>query len=216
MSTETEQETSLLIGVLGATGKVGKQFVRLALEQGHAVRALARDAGRLEPSSHPRLDAVVGDANKAVDAAAVVAGVDVLVSCLGNVAGSRIMSASFEHILAAAAARTTVPRCVFITTIGCGGTSWLVKQLLSLIGRRAAFQDYEAADERVRNESSVPCVLVRPAALTDKPGRGTYRATERTNGTFAKPIPRADVARFLVDAVTDTRWDRKAVQLSGR
>ena len=86
--------------------------------------------------------------------------------------------------------------------------------MLIVIGGTASFQDYETADGRVRQESVVPCVLVRPSALTDKPGMGTYKVTERKSGTFAKPIARADVARFLVAAVTNTQWDGKGVQLS--
>ena len=74
MRTETEQTESLLIAVFGGTGGLGKQLVRLALEQGHSIRALVRNANKLEPQSHPRLEAVVGDATKADDVAAVVTG----------------------------------------------------------------------------------------------------------------------------------------------
>lgn len=215
---KTSHTGPMKVAVLGGTGNTGKHFVRQALDAGHDLRLLARNASKVEPREHPRVDVVVGDATKPEDVAKVVAGVDVVVSCLGNVKRLMIMEKSFNNILTAAAAQAKVPRCLFVTTIGCGGTSTIIKWMLIIIGRhKAGIDDYERADKRVREESSVPCVLVRPYALTDKPGNGKYRAKEEQNGTFMKPIPRADVAKFLVDAVTDTRWDgKRGIQLGGK
>ena len=204
------------VAVLGATGKVGRHFVSQALEAGYSLRALVRNPAKLEPREHHQLEAVVGDATKLEDVTKLVSGVDVVVSCLGNVGKIHIMTPAFENILTAAAQQEKMPRCLFITSIGCGGSSWVVKQLLMMIGGRAGFQDYDRADSLVLNESRVPCVLVRPAALNDKEGTGKYKVSEK-DGTFARPIPRADVAKFLVDAVSDKRWDGKpGIQLSGR
>lgn len=212
------KKPTYLVAILGATGKMGKLFVQQALDAGHTLRALVRNAAKLEPSEHLRLEAVVGDATRRDDVAKVVAGADVVVSCLGNVGKHHIMLHAFENILAAAAAQPAIPRCLLITSVGCGGISWLVKQMLILIGGdKAGFQDYDLADSRVLDESTVPCVLVRPYALTDKQGSGKYKATEKHNATFMRPIPRADVATFLVDAAIDKRWDGKpGIQLGGR
>jgi len=204
--------------VLGATGNIGRQFINQALRAGHAVRAFARNRAKFNQSDSPDIEVFEGDATNAGDVARAVAGADVVVSCLGNVGKHHIMLQSFENILAAAAAQPTIPRCLLITSVGCGGTSWLVKQMLILIGGdKAGFQDYDRADSRVLDESTVPCVLVRPYALTDKQGNGKYNATEKQNATFMRPIPRADVATFLVDAMVDKRWDGKpGIQLGGR
>lgn len=204
------------IAVLGGTGKLGRLFVQLALDAGPAVRALDRNPGRENALEHPNLQTVVGDATKLDDVTALITGTDVVVSCLGNVGDLLIMDKAAETILAAAAAQPRVPRCMFISSVGCGGTSWLIKQVLTLMGSRAGFADYEAADLRIREQSAVPCVLVRPYALTDKPGTGRYHATEKQRATFMRSISRADVARFLLDVVTDTRWDGKpGVQMGG-
>ena len=214
---QTLDGSRLLIAVLGATGQVGRFFVELALARGHTVRALVRNDARLESRDHPKVQAVVGDATDPEDVAAVVRGADAVVSCLGNVGEHRIMEKTFKNILAAAAAQEETPRCLLITTTGCGGTSWLVKQGLMLVLGRASFMDYETADKLVRENDSVPTVLVRPYALTDKPGNGAYKATLKRRATFAKPIPRADVALFLADALMDRQWDsRGGVQVSGR
>ena len=127
------------------------------------------------------------------------------------------MEAAANNVLTAAAAQSEPPRCIFISSIGMGDSSWLIGRLLRIIGGKASFEDYDRADARIRAEETVPFVLVRPAALNDKPGTGKYRASDTWKGTFARPIPRADVAKFLVDAVADMGWDRKpGVQIGGK
>jgi len=125
------------------------------------------------------------------------------------------MEKAADAILQAAAAQPNPPKCLFVSSIGCGGTSWVVKQMLQMIGGRSSFADYERADARISREGEVPYVLVRPAALKEKPGNGKYRAF-RGDGTFARPITKEDVAAFLLDAISSNRWDgQRGYQLAG-
>ena len=123
-----------------------------------------------------------------------------------SVKGVLIMEKAAEAILQAAAAEPNPPKCVFVSSIGCGGTSWVVKQMLQMIGGRAGFADYERADARISSEMNVPYVLIRPAALKEKPGNGKYRVFQG-DGTFARPITKEDLAAFLLDATESDRWD---------
>jgi len=117
--------------------------------------------------------------------------------------------------LQASAEQSKPPKCLFVSSIGCGGTSWVVKQMLQLIGGRSSFADYERADARISREEKVPYVLVRPAALKEKPGNGKYRVFQG-DGTFARPIAKEDVAAFLLDAISSNQWDgRGGLQLAG-
>lgn len=89
-------------------------------------------------------------------------------------------------------------------------------QLLRLINGRAGFEDYERADARIARETHVPYVLIRPAALKEKPGNGKYRVFQ-SDGTFARPMAKEDVAAFLFDAVGSDQWNGKGgFQLAGR
>lgn len=208
------KHTTLNIALLGATGGVGGHFLKRALDAGHRVRALVRNRSRLEAGPH--LTAIRGDATNPDDVAVLIANVDAVVSCVGNPRGALIMERTANAVLAAAARHPDPPKCMFVSSIGCGGTSWIVKQLLWLIGGRRGFSDYDRADARISGETRVPYVLVRPAALNRKPGTGRYRVFA-SDGTFAKPIPRADVARFLFDALTTDAWDGQGgFQLAGR
>jgi hypothetical protein len=158
---------------------------------------------------------VKGEVTDASDVQSVIDQTDVVVSCLGNVKGVMVMERAAEAILQAAAAQSNPPKCLFVSSIGCGGSSWVVLQLLRLINGRAVFADYERADARVAREGNVPYVLIRPAALKEKPGNGKYRVFQG-DGTFARPMTKEAVAAFFFDAVGSDQWDGKGgFQLAG-
>lgn len=202
------------IALFGATGAVGGYFLNKALAAGHEVIALARSPEKL--ATRPNLRAVKGDVTDASGVRDVINQADVVVSCLGNVKGVMIMEKAAEAILQAAAAQPNPPKCLFVSSIGCGGTSWIVLQLLRLFNGRAGFDDYERADERIARETQVPYVLIRPAALKEKPGNGKYRVFQG-DGTFARPMAKEDVAAFLIDALESDQWvGEGGFQLAGR
>jgi len=205
------------IAVFGATGKVGTHFIEQALRAGYEVRAFVRNRVKLSQTVAEKVEIFEGDALNSADVERAVVGVDVVVSCLGGTGKRPIMYTAYNNIMTAAAKQPQLPRCIMISSVGLGGTSWLIKLMLTMIAGKAAIADFEQADKRVREETVVPYVLVRPYALTDKPGSGRYHATQKQNATFMRPIPRADVATFMVDAVADNRWDGKlGIQLGGK
>ena len=201
------------IALFGATGAVGGHFLNKALSAGHEVVALVRTPEKLRENTS--LSALKGDVTSPSDVTRPISGADVVVSCLGNVKGVLIMEKAAETILQASAEQSKPPKCLFVSSIGCGGTSWVVKQMLQLIGGRSSFADYERADSRISLEGKVPYVLVRPAALKEKSGNGKYRVFQG-DGTFARPMAKEDVAEFLLDAISSNQWDgRGGLQLAG-
>ena len=201
------------IALFGATGAVGGHFLNKALAAGHEVTALVRTPEKLIENTS--LSALKGEVTSPSDVAKPISGADVVVSCLGNVKGVLIMEKAAEAILQTAAEQSNPPKCLFLSSIGCGGTSWIVKQMLQMIGGRSSFADYERADARISREEKVPYVLVRPAALKEKPGNGKYRVFQG-DGTFARPMAKEDVAEFLFDAISSNQWDgRGGLQLAG-
>jgi putative NADH-flavin reductase len=217
--------SSLTIALLGATGNVGGQYARLALDAGHSLRALARNPAKLDPvipngADNPKVTAITGDATNPDDIATLIDGADVVVSCVGNPHPSKgiyIMAATANAVLDVAAKQPDPPRCIFISSVGMGDTSWFIYKMLELTGRdKASTADYETADQRLRTETTVPVTIVRPYALNNKPPKGTCNVTTKSRMHFAKPIARPDVAAFLLDATTNPRWDGPTgVQISG-
>ena len=201
------------ITLFGATGAVGSHFLNKALAAGYEVKALVRTPKKL--NEHSNLSALKGDVTSPSDVAKVILSADVVVSCLGNIKGVLIMEKAAKTILQAAAAQSNPPRCLFVSSIGCGGSSWIVLQILRLINGRAGFEDYERADALISREVEVPYVLVRPAALKEKPGNGKYRVFQG-DGTFARPMAKEDVAEFLFDAISSNKWNGQGgIQLAG-
>ncbi|MEM7371937.1 MAG: NAD(P)-binding oxidoreductase [Bacteroidota bacterium] len=202
--------------VFGATGKVGSHFVNQALAAGYNIKAFVRSPEKYSLSGNPKVEVVKGDATNFEDVTNAVSGVDILVSCLGN-PGRKIfiMEQAYDHIMKAAAAQTTPPRCLMISSIGIGGSSGFVKFLLQLIGGKEGFQVFERAEKRVLEEKKVPFVVIRPAGLTDKDGKGTYRIIDKPTVFFPKFISRSDVATCFVDCLKDTSFDGKAIMIEG-
>ena len=201
------------IGIIGASGGVGRHVLRQALEGGHEVQALVRDPAKLELSGG--FEVIHGDATIQHTVNTLVEGNDVVISCVGNAKNHFIMEKAAQAILTAARNQKKTPKCLFISAIGCGGTSWLVKLVFTIIGGRKSLADYEKADGLISSEMLVPVVLVRPSGLQDRPGTGEYRPFTG-DGTFARPISRADVAQFLMDAASSSKWDgNQGIQLAG-
>ncbi|MDG1100484.1 MAG: SDR family oxidoreductase [Saprospiraceae bacterium] len=165
-------KNKMTITVFGANGNLGSHFVNQALEAGFKIKAFVRNSSTYEYSNNSKVEVIEGNATNIEDVEKAVTKTDVIVSCLGNPKKVQIMYKSHDNILTATSKQTNIPKCILISSIGCGGTSWIIKQMLTLIGGKSSFDDYEKADKRISEEKSVPFVLVRPYALTDKEGRG--------------------------------------------
>lgn len=213
----------LTLAVIGATGKVGRHVVSSALEQGHRVVAIARSPEKMShPAATPGLTRVQGDVLQAGSLSTALAGVDVVVSCVGITADMKPVSAKgTEEILATMADGSHGSRLVFLTALGMGDSwgqmrrsSWggyflftFVYTFLVPFVRR----DMNGA-EAVAQASDVDYVIARPSVLTNKPGRGTWRESD-ASGRVGTSIPRQDVAAFMLREAVTPSYHREAVSI---
>ena len=72
--------------VFGATGGVGQEFIKMAVEQGHEVSAFVRTPEKLQTKSGVNI--IQGDAFEATAVAEAIKGHDAVVSCIGSTEGS--------------------------------------------------------------------------------------------------------------------------------
>ena len=203
--------------VFGANGNVGSHFVNQALEAGYKIKAFVRSPEKYTVSDNPNVEVFKGDATDFEDVEKAVSGVDIIVSCLGNPLKKKIyiMDKSYEIIMLAASKQPNPPRCLMISSIGANGSSRFVRFLLRLFNGKEGFTDYERADKRVLEEKGVPSVVIRPAGLTDKKGKGKCRVIDKPTVFFPNFIARSDVAKFFVDCLADTSFDSNAVMIEG-
>jgi putative NADH-flavin reductase len=206
------------IVIFGANGKMGSLVVKQALEAGYQVKAFIRSPEKYDLAQHLGIEVVRGDATVYEDVEKAIQGADIVISCLGNPPKSKvlIMATAYENIMKAAAEQRKSPRCIMISSIGLGGSSWFVRVLLTMIAGKKSITDFENADQCVREEVKVPFVLVRASGLTDKAGKRTYRVLEQKSVFWPKFISRSDVAKFFVDCLDNTQYDRKAIMLVGK
>ena len=207
------------IAVFGATGKVGSHFVKQSLEKGYSLQVLVRDESKFGYKDNTNVSIAAGNSTNLQDIEKVINDVDYVVSLLGNVKVNQkythIMKESHTNILEIAAKKTQIPKCIFISSIGCGGSSWFIKAMLSMIGGKKSFNDYEAADKLIREQSIVPSILVRPYALNDKAATGKYKILESKTIHFAKPVSRADLATCIIDIIDNNNFVSKTIHVVG-
>lgn len=206
-----------IVLVFGANGNLGSHFVNQALDAGYKIRAFVRTPEKYNLSDNVNIEVFKGDATDYNDVEKAVSGVDIVVSCLGNPPKKKIfiMEKAYDNIMLATSNQPNPPRCLMISSIGIGGSSWFVKFLLQRIGGKDGFNDFEKAEKRVLEENDIPFVVIRPAGLTDKMGKGKYQIIDKPTVFFPKFISRSDVAKFFVDCLSNTSFDGKAIMIEG-
>ncbi len=208
--TSSPNNTPSNVLVLGATGGTGRLIVREALARGHKVTALVRSPEKAGDLGGAHL--VTGDARDANVLRSALKGQDAVLSALGTPASpfrevTLLSSATWALVEAMKAEQ--VSRLVAITGIGAGESAghggFLFDRVIRPLLLRHVYADKNRQEDIVR-ASGLDWVLVRPAVLNDKPGRGDVRALEDLSRFHGGTISREDAARFVVDQVGTDQW----------
>jgi uncharacterized protein YbjT (DUF2867 family) len=199
----SRQRPSRLL-IIGATGGTGRQLVKQSLERGYAVTALVRDPSRLQVV-HPGLRVIQGSVLDAGAVAEAARGQDAVLCALGHKRffyPTRILSEGTRNILGAMEAHG-VRRLVCETSLGIGDSAGRMGLYYTFFVIPLILPFYfwdKTRQERLIADSGTDWVVVRPAVLTNREGRGRYRHGRRV-GSFLLTvrIARADVAGFMLD-----------------
>lgn len=175
--------------VIGSTGNIGGQLVKLLLDQGHQVRALVRDASRANqlPAG---IDIAVGDLDDADSLTTAARGVD----------GVFFMQVGPDprqaESMVAAAKANSVRKIVVLSSIGT------VLEPLPMIGARIAARD------QVLRQSGLDVTYLRANALMSNamwwlPSiRDDGRIADATDPGRTAPVDPYDIARVAALALT--------------
>lgn len=205
--------------LIGATGALGRQVLAAARRDGLAVRAFARDPNALAGVEGGE-DVTQGDARDRVALERALEGCDRVISALGN---SRItlkpvtLLSDATTALVAAMRAQGVRRLVCVTGMGAGDSrghgGFFYDRLMLPLVLREIYKDKDRQEAVVRG-SGLDWTLVRPAFLTNAPGRGRWREILRFEGERMTKIARADVATYLVREALAPRHSGLAVNLT--
>jgi uncharacterized protein YbjT (DUF2867 family) len=200
--------------VLGAAGGTGREIVREAGAQGHSVVALVRSKAKATDLAGAEL--VEGDARDEQALSRALENCSGVISSLGTpVSPLREVTllSTATRALVMAMERRNVRRLVCITGLGAGDSrghgGFLFDRLFFPLLLRKVYADKDRQEDAVR-ASKLDWVLVRPVVLTDKPARGTVRAETDLSGIHGGTVARGDVAKFVVQQLTDDTWLRRA------
>ncbi len=202
----------LTILVVGATGSIGEHVVDVALEHGHAVRALVRDAdsARRFPAD---VEVVVGDLTHPETLGAAVEGVDAVIFTHGSNGSKAAMEAvdygGVRNVLAALESRKV--RIALMTAIG-------VTNRTGSYNRSTEAHDWKRRSERLVRASGVPYTIVRPGWFdyndADQHRLVLLQGNTRQSGTPSDGvIARRRIAEVLVHSLTSPNALRKSFEL---
>ncbi len=214
------------IALFGATGGTGQAFIKEALGSNHVVTAFARDASKMPTAQG--LTVVQGDVMNASDVEPVLVRQDAVVVSLGNsqnpftmLLGARrttpldVCEVGTRNILGALPEGSQTPILV-VGAFGTGNTQEQLPLMFKIFYRlflREQMADKEKQDA-VLKASDANYTLIQPVALTDKPGTGTWTASN--DGTIGKSeVARSDLARYLLTLCADGTASRETVSFSG-
>jgi putative NADH-flavin reductase len=203
--------------VLGATGGIGLEIVRQAVDRGHKVTAFVRAPERLK-SIAARFGVIQGDPLSSAELARALEDQDAVLSGFGPRVPVAKTDATLLHrfgvALSDAMRNVGIRRAVIIST------AFLFKDSIipptNLVGR--LFFPNMVADasemESFFQKSGLDWTLVRPPRLTDGPRRGRYRVREDHLPSFGFTISRADVAAFMIKTAENRAFIQKVVGIS--
>ncbi|MEQ1501108.1 MAG: NAD(P)H-binding protein [Myxococcota bacterium] len=203
------------LAVVGATGRIGSQVVRLALADGHTVRALTR----AEPpdEAEPGLEWVEGDALDPSSVARLTTGTDAVIVALGPRPDSPPDLCGRGTTTAIAACRAfRIGTLVVLTGAMIGHPRELLAwPLRTLSWTWRTTRAVEAADrarqEELVTESGLGWTLVRPPRIVDGPPSGAVEAGSELFVQASAHATVGDVARTMVDAAVTRRWAQSGV-----
>lgn len=206
-----------MILVVGATGHLGRETVRQALEAGLAVRAASRRPESLADLSGIGAEAVRLDLTDAESVARACRGVDGVVAAAHSLLGSgRYRSdrvdGSGNRRLVDLAGEAGVRHVVLLSSVGASPSAPV-----------AHLRIKHAAEQHVRS-SGLDHTVLRPSAFMESHAHDFIGAPLMRTGRVLIPgsgrnpinlIAAADVARYVVIALTDPRARDRVLEVGG-
>lgn len=190
--------------MFGASGKVGREVVAVALTRGHEVVAFVhRHNPFADEAGEAWLRVITGDVSDPAAVSGAIAGSEAVISCLGSwgTKDKNVVSTGMRTIIPAME-RAGVRRLVTVTGAGAqwsGDRPGLVERAGHCLLGLAAAKILRDGEEHLRllAASSLDWTAVRSPVMRSAGPTG-YRLTRRPPWPLAT-IPRAAVARCLVD-----------------
>ena len=199
--------------IFGSTGGTGRELLKQALYQGHAVTAFARNPDSLRETGHKDLRVVCGNVLDAAAVTSAVSGQEAILVSIGAGSKRTTVREDGTRIIVEAMELAGVQRLICQSSLGVGDSRsnlpFLTKHIMVSIFLRHAFADHER-QEAVVKQSTLDWTIVRPPYLTDGPRTGSYRhGFSTTDRRIQGKLSRADAADFMLKQLPDAAYIRR-------
>ena len=205
----------------GATGVVGREVVTQALDAGHNVRAYVRNPAKLD-LTHPNLTVIPGELTDRDAVRRAVRDADAVISALGpsldrKATGMPLVDGTRTIVEAMQA--EGVERYIGMATPSLRDprdTRSLLGLVVPFMGRtflKRAYRELLDMSQLVTG-SPLNWTIARFTQPKDGERTGTVPAGFLGQDKIGAAITRADIAGFLLDQTTDTRFERAAPAIS--
>ncbi|CAF0769974.1 unnamed protein product [Didymodactylos carnosus] len=224
MATSSTAEKLNLI-ILGATGGTGLQLVEQALKRNYNVTAPVRNPQKLQHINHPNLKVVQCDLMNPLDLASKMENHHVVLSALGQ-PGLQISAMTFYEdsmkSIITAMRNSEIKRLICITAFYTKYEPSVYPLKFKLIIRPMIGRHLDSMfimEEYLQKEcQDIDYTIVRPPRLLDDPIIEKAVKVREDDYFFpdystASQIPRANVARFMLDTLKDGQYLKKAVAI---
>jgi len=204
--------------IFGATGTIGQQLVKQALERKFMVTAFCRNKDALGHLENKNLRIFQGDVLDQEAVKSALTDQDVVLCALGAGKKGGVRATGTKHIIQGMEA-LEIRRFICQTTLGCGDSvnnlNFIWKHVMFGWLLKDAYQDHEQQEVFVKG-SELDWTIIRPAAFTDGPLTGLYKHSFSANErNISLKISRNDIAHFMLNQL-DMNTDnlRKALAIS--
>jgi len=203
------------IFILGATGATGLQLTGQAVNAGHQVTVYVRNPDKLGELKN-KVNVVEGELTDEQKILKALVGQEAILSTLGykKLKDKSLFVRRTIVAVIKGMEQYHIPKLVYESANIIGGKDSVSKPFLKLVlktfGLLNPFIDHFETEKVIR-QSNVDWTIARPGNLTKGKLRGEYHAAEKLKGL--SKISRADVAHFMLDALTNKKWSRKAIEI---
>jgi putative NADH-flavin reductase len=215
---KAEASSSLRILVIGGTSGIGLETVKLALDRGHQVSAMARRPERMT-LIHDRLETVKGDVLDAEAVGTLLAGHDAVVFAIGIGPTQKpviVFSQGTQNVLEAMQ-KSNVQQLIAVTGIGAGDSrghgTFMYNNFTQRFLVKTMYEDKDRAEALI-HASDVNWTIVRPGFLNNDASEKQYRVITNLQDIISGDITRADVAHFIMAAIEGKECQGKTVLLT--
>ena len=203
------------VAIFGATGGIGVELVKQALERGHSVTAFVRDPTKLTGKGDD-LTIITGDIYDGQSVTRCIQGLDAVLCALGarDLKETMLRTTGTVNIIDGMK-HNKVRRLLVVSAMGIG-TSWntlsLLNKLFFATMLSSARSDHEAQETAVK-ASGLDWTVIRPSGLVNTPGTGVYMVGENIRAKTSK-IPRSDVADLMLNALEEGSLVHQAITIT--